>query len=229
MDPAILWRLIFHLSSCAPEEHGSLLSKAFGRFTAGQPLMDSQYWMSSVISSPSACFFTLGLPQVNKHPSFLTVQAPGSLKANFWKPFSYTLKFKAGVVADSLPSLWHRLRCQIQLDPLYLPTHSQQANLFKGCSHPLHSPAPNLQSPFIIFKYKYLCFTKHPPNSDLQRPLPSPCINLPAQPCTHARLIYLLSSTYFMSACLCLFHCLSPHLSIWVCINHYLQCVWLVE
>lgn len=154
-------------------------------------------------------------PQVNKHPAFSQSGSRITQGKLLEALLLHTqVQGWSGCWLPSLPSDIDSI-VKSSWIPCTLPPPQPASESLQGLLSPLHSPAPNLQSPFIIFKYKYLCFTLNTlPILTCSDTLPSPCINLPAQPCTHARLIYLLSSTYFMSACLCLFTVSPPSLHL---------------
>lgn len=160
--------------------------------------------------------FYFGAPhQVYKHPAFLKSVS----KINQGKLLEALLLHTqvqgwSGCWLPSFPSDTDSVVTTNWI-PCSLPPPQPVSESLQRLLSPLHSPAPNLRSPFIIFKYKYLCFTLNTlPILTCSDTLPSPCINLPAQPCTHAQLIYLLSSTYFMSACLYLFAVSPPSLRL---------------
>lgn len=215
MDPAILWRDWFsHLSSCAQRNMG-LCFLSLSVYVAGWPSCHG-LWVLDVLSYlfSLSMLFPLGLPRLTNIQLSLS-QAPGSLKANFWKPFS-TLKFKAGVVADSFPSLWHELRCQIQLDPLYPATPTASKRISSRAALTTALPCSKSSITLHYFQVQVsLLHTNLPSQFWLAATLyhftlhKSPLALLP-----HARLIYLLSSTYFMSACLCLFTVSPPSLHL---------------
>lgn len=93
----------FHLSSCAQRNMGLCFQNS-AVYLAGQPLMWTLSTGCPQLSLlPQHAFLLWGSPPRLTNIQLSHSQAPGSLKANFWKPFSYTLKFRAGVVADSLP------------------------------------------------------------------------------------------------------------------------------
>lgn len=177
--------------------------------------------MSSGVSSPSACFSTLGPPrpprptQVSRHPA---VSKSGS-NSNEGKLLETLLAHTQvqGWNGCPLPSSPSDIDSVVKSSwiPCSLPPPWPVSESLQGLFLPPHPVAPDLQSPFIIFKYERLCFTLNTlPILTCSDTPPSPSINLLAESCTRARLIYLLSSTYFMSACLYLFAVSPPSLRL---------------
>lgn len=178
---------------------------------------------------------------VYKHPGFLKSRSKVRVKL-LEAILLHTLRFRATVLSDSPFAL--PLTSTQSSDPSESPAASQltassphpgsclptsvcpQRLSALFCTQllsqslqvllsPLHTSAPSLQPPLIIFKYKFLCFTLSTfPILTCSYTPPSSSINLLAQPSTPAWLIYLLSSTYFMFACLYLFAVSPPSLHL---------------
>lgn len=152
------------------EGHGLLLSK-LARYLAGRTLTRtlSAEVLRDLLSLSTLFYFGTAPPKLT-NIQLSRSQAPRAMRANFWKPFSHTLKFSAGMAADSLPFPLTDSVVKSNWIPCSLPPPWPISESLQGLFLPLHPRGSRSTIALHYFQVRAsLLHTEHPPNSDLQR------------------------------------------------------------